>query len=106
MRKWIAPVAAAGLSMFFSASAWACYTSDGEITKIDAKASTVVLAAKSCCDGPAEKVSETTFPLKRDTKVLINGKEAKLADLKAGDKAKIDYEKTDDVLSLSVTREG
>ena len=35
-----------------------------------------------------------------------NGKPAKLADLRAGDKVKVDYEKLDDVLSVSVTREG
>jgi len=96
-------VATAGLSIFFSASSWACNTSDGEITKIDAKASTIVLTVKSCCD---ESLSNTTFTLKHSTKVLINGKEARLAHLKAGDKAKIDWDKHDDVLSLSVTREG
>ena len=45
------------------------------------------------------------FKLKKDTKILINGKNASLADLKAGDKVKVDYEQFDDVLKISVTRD-
>ena len=32
------------------------------------------------------------------------GKQASLADLKAGDKVKIDFEKNDDVLAVNATR--
>ena len=99
MTKLSATIAGLAVGFGLSASAWACNTSSGEIAKIDTKSNTVVLA-KSCCGD-----NEVTFTLKQDTKVLINGKDAKLADLKAGDKVKVNYEKIDDVLSISVTRD-
>ena len=49
---------------------------------------------------------EMTFVLKKDTKVLVNGKAATLADLRTGDKVQVNFEKLDDVLSVTATREG
>ncbi len=108
--KWTGMIAAAALSLGLSASAWACNTSNGEIMTINADARTVAMsksAGGSCCeDNSSEAASnKMVFKLKKETKILINGKEARLADLKAGDKVKIDYERLDDVLKISVTRD-
>ena len=112
MRKWTGMIAAATLSLGLSASAWACNTSNGEVIQINADARTVAMnksAGEGCCDsgGGSESASPTkmVFKLKKDTKILINGKNASLADLKAGDKVKVDYEQLDDVLKISVTRD-
>ena len=96
MKKWIAGL---GLGLLLSgSSAFACNTlNDGEVTKIDAKQNQVVVAV-------ADKTQ--TFTTATKTKVIINGKEASLADLKAGDKVSVDYETNDDVLSIKATREG
>jgi len=88
-----------------TSSAYACNTSSGEVTKIDADKHTVVISASSDgCSSGCDKTESTTFTLKKETKVLINGKQASLADLKAGDKVKIDFEKSDDVLAVNATR--
>jgi hypothetical protein len=114
MRKWTSTwtgmIAAATLSLGLSASAWACNTSNGEVIQINADSRTVAMnksAGDRCCDGGSESASPTkmVFKLKKDTKILINGKESSLADLKAGDKVKVDYERLDDVLKISVTRD-
>ena len=100
MHRWIGTIAGFGVGLTLSASAWACNTAGGEVTKVDAKGNTLVMN-KTCCGGS----EEMRFTLKKDTKVLVNGKEATLADLKSGDKITIDYEKTDDVQSIRVTRD-
>ena len=46
---------------------------------------------------------EMSFKLTEKTKVLLNGKEAKLADLKDGDQVDVDYETSDDVQKVSAT---
>jgi biopolymer transport protein ExbD len=45
-----------------------------------------------------------TFQLEKDGKVLINDKEAKLADLQVGDEVTVIYEKKDDKLMASEVR--
>ena len=102
MRKLITGAAGMAFALLISSSAYACNSSNGEVTKIDSKSNTVAVASKECC-GSGDKT--LTFTLKPTTKVIINGKEARLADLKAGDKVRVDYEKTDDVLSINATRE-
>jgi hypothetical protein len=112
MRKWTGLLAAATLSLGLSASTWACNTSNGEIITINADSRTVAMnksTGGSCCEGGGDSTTASptklVFKLKKDTKILINGKEASLADLKTGDKVKVDYEQLDDVLKLSVTRD-
>lgn len=100
MRKVIVSLAGFVLATSLTASAWACNTAGGEVTKIDAKGNTLVM--NKTCTGGAEQMK---FTIKKDTKVTVNGKEAQLADLKAGDKVTIDYEKTDDVLAIRVVRD-
>jgi Cu/Ag efflux protein CusF len=101
--KLLAAAVGAGISLTVSASAWACNTAEGAVAKIDTQGSAVLVNKTSdCCGGGAEQVK---YVLKKDTKITVNGKEATLADLKAGDKIKIDYEKLDDVLALKVTRD-
>jgi hypothetical protein len=101
--KLLAAAAGVGLSLTLSASAWACNTAEGAVAKIDTQGSTLLVhKTKDCCGGGVEDVKYT---LKKDTKITLNGKEASLADLKAGDKIKIDYENPNDVLALKVTRE-
>jgi Cu/Ag efflux protein CusF len=113
MRKWTTILAAAALSLTLSASAWACNTSNGEVLNINADARTIAMKSASAGEGgsccPSESAGETkanqvVFKLKKETKILINGKDATLADLKAGDKVKVDYEQLDDVLRVMVTR--
>ena len=103
MSKWITAFSVLAIGLMFSSRALACNTTSGEVQTVDAKKNLLVMYQSGCC--PASK-SETTFALKKETKILVNGKPAKLADLRAGDKVKVDYEKLDDVLSVSVTREG
>src|SRR5512132_228391 len=103
MRKLITGAAGMAFGLLISSSVFACNTSNGEVTKIDSKSNTIAVAAKECCGSGGDKTM--TFTLKNSTKVLINGKEACLADLKQGDKVRVDYEKTDDVLSINATRE-
>jgi hypothetical protein len=104
MTKWITAFSVLAIGLMFSTRALACNTTDGEVQKIDtAKNQLIMTSSGGCC---SESKSPTTFALKKDTKILVNGKPAQLADLRAGDKVKVDYEKVDDVLSVSVTREG
>jgi hypothetical protein len=103
MSKWITAFSVLAIGLMFSSRALACNTTSGEVQKIDSSKNLLVMYSSGCC---SESKSATTFALKKDTKILVNGKAAKLADLRAGDKVKIDYEKLDDVLSVSVTREG
>ena len=49
---------------------------------------------------------EMSFKLTDKTRVLVNGKDAKLADLKDGDHVDVDYETSDDVQKVSATRDG
>ena len=108
MRKWIGTIAAATMGFGLSASAWACNTSSGEVQMINADARTVAMTKSegSCNEGGSAADSKAmVFKLKKDTKILVNGKEATLADLRKGDKVKVDYESQDDVLKISVTRD-
>src|SRR5262245_6178246 len=98
--RFLAAVAGTAMGLSISASAWACNTAEGAVAKVDTQGSTLVMkASSSCCGGSAD---EMKFALRRDTKITINGKEATLADLKAGDKIKVNYEKLDDVLAVQV----
>ena len=88
----------------FDLPAFAHDQSSGEVTKIDpAKKSLVIAAECSCGSG---KMIEMSFKLTEKTRVLLNGKDAKLADLKDGDQVDVDYETADDVQKVSATREG
>jgi hypothetical protein len=104
MSKWITALSVLAIGLMFSGRALACNSTSGEVQQIDASQNLLVMQKSGCC--PESKDAQTTFALKKETKILVNGKPAKLADLRAGDKVKVDYEKLDDVLSVSVTREG
>jgi len=98
MFKFVSTMAAFGLGLGLSASAFACNTlSDGEVTQIDAGSNKVTVVKAD---------DSKTFITASKTKIEINGKEATLADIKAGDKVNVDYETVDDVLSIKVSREG
>ncbi|CAN5677230.1 hypothetical protein BH09PLA1_BH09PLA1_24090 [soil metagenome] len=107
MRKLFGAIAAATLSLGLSASAWACNTSSGEVLQINSDARTISMSrAGSCCEDSGDtKANQLVFKLKKETKILVNGKEATLAELKKGDKLKVDYEELDNVLKISVTRD-
>ena len=102
MSKWIMALSVLAIGLMFSSRALACNSTSGDVAKIDASKATLVVYKSGCCS--EGKTSEMTFVLKKDTKVLVNGKPATLADLRAGDKVKVDYEKSDDVLAVNVTR--
>jgi Cu/Ag efflux protein CusF len=108
MRKWttfLGSIAAGALGLGLSASAWACCnTSSGEVLNINADARTVAMTKGGSC-AESKAANSMVFKIKKDTKILVNGKEATLADLKAGDRVKIDYEQLDDVLKISATRD-
>jgi Cu/Ag efflux protein CusF len=81
----------------FAAPVFACYTiDDASISKVDTEKKTLVVTK-------GDKTQ--TFTTADKTAVTVNGKTAKLDDLKAGDKVTIDYEAADDVLRVKVTRE-
>src|SRR5256885_4152409 len=92
------------LGLLLNAPARAHDQSSGEITKIDTAKKSLVIAAECTCG--SGKMIEMSFKLTASTKVLLNGKEAKLADLKDGDQVDVDYETSDDVQKVSATREG
>jgi Cu/Ag efflux protein CusF len=104
MRKWTMTLAAAAMTLGLTASTWACNTSNGEVLQINADNRTVAMTKGGSCES-SKAANSMVFKLKKETKILINGKEASLADLKAGDKVKVDYEQLDDVLKISVTRD-
>jgi Cu/Ag efflux protein CusF len=105
MSKWITGLSVLAIGLIFSTRALACNTTNGEVQKIDTDRNQLIMTSSDsgCC---TEGKSQATFALKKDTKILVNGKPAQLADLKTGDKVKVEYEKADDVLTVSVTREG
>lgn len=92
------------LCIVFNAPARAHDQSSGEVTKIDASKKSLIIAAECTCG--SGKLIEMTFKLTDSTKVLLNGKAAKLADLKDGDQVDVDYETSEDVQKVSATREG
>ena len=92
------------ICIFFDASAHARDQSSGEVTKIDATKKSLVIAAECSCG--SGKMIEMSFKLTESTKVLLNGKEAKLADLKNGDQVDVDYETSDEVQKVSAMRDG
>lgn len=97
MKKILLGLATTAFAAMFSASVFACDTASGALTKVDTGKNAVIMKGE-CCG------SEMTFTLKKETKITLNGKEVKLADLKSGDKLQINYEKMDDVLSIVATR--
>ena len=90
--------------VFFELPAFAHDQSSGEVTKIDASKKSLIIAAECSCG--SGKMIEISFKLTDNTKVLLNGKAAKLADLKDGDQVDVDYETSDDVQKVSATRGG
>lgn len=59
----------------------------GEVTKIDAKSDTVVVK-----DASSEKeAKEVEVTVDAKTTITIDGKDAKLVDLKSGDKVTVEY---------------
>jgi len=100
MSKSLTVLVSLAIGLLFAGRALACDSVAGSVAKIDTSKSALVMTT-SCCEQ-----KEMTFVLKKDTKVLVNGKAATLADLRTGDKVEINYEKLDDVLSVTATREG
>lgn len=76
--------------------------STGEVTKVDAEKNTLLVATDCSCG--SGKTIESSFTVKTTTKILLNGKEAKLADLKSGDDAEVEFNSAEDVTKVSVTR--
>ncbi len=103
MSRFISVFAALAVAFMFTAPALACDTASGEITKVDSGKHMLVVNKSGCCPSSG---GELTFVLKKDTKVLVNGKSATLADLRTGDKVQVNFEKLDNVLSVTATREG
>jgi hypothetical protein len=62
-----------------------------------------VVAAE--CECGSGKILQTSYILGEKTKVTLNGKEAKLADLKIGDDVKVEFEYEDDVQKVTAKRE-
>lgn len=75
----------------------------GEIARIDADKKSIVVSTECSCG--SDKLIELTFNLQDKTKLLLNGKEVKLADLKTGDDVDIDFEDPrDNVLKVAARR--
>lgn len=84
--------------------AYAADTSMGEVQKVDASKNVLVLSTE--CDCGSGKIIQMSFTLKDATKISLNGKDAKLSEIKQGDKVEIVYEQIDDVTRVSATRDG
>ena len=103
--KWIV-AAALAVTLVIALGAKASYAQEkcsGTICKVDCDAKKITCKVK---EGDAEK--EMTLAVADDAKITINGNEAKLADLKEGDKAECATTKKDDATvatSIAVKRE-
>src|SRR5215471_7619338 len=78
------------------------HQSSGEINSIDLDKKSLVISID--CDCGSGRMSDTNFKLTERTKILLNGKESKLEELRTGDQVDIDYEKTDNVKKIAATR--
>jgi Cu/Ag efflux protein CusF len=93
MRRFLSTIAALAIST----SAFACYhLNEAVVKQVDASNNTVVVDSNG---------TQKTFTTAATTKIQVNGKEAKLTDIKAGDKVNVDYEASNDVLLISVSRQ-
>src|SRR6476619_6432503 len=90
--------------LFLVLPARAVESSAGEVETVNTSKQTLVLSTE--CECGSGKIIQMTFTLKDSTKVLLNGRESKLADIKHGDKVEIEYEQIDDVVKVSATRDG
>ena len=90
-------------TLVFAASALATEISSGEIEKTEASRHLLTLSAE--CDCGSGKIIQMTFKLKDETKVTLDGKAAKLADLKKGDRVDVEYEDTEDVKKVTARRD-
>src|SRR5262249_31451828 len=101
MPKWLVALMVIGLLLGLAMPAMAADLKiKGKIKSVDADKNEFVLTDNDNKD--------FTMTLDKDGKVLINDKESKLSDLKAGDKAEVTCEKKEDkhIASLvKVTRE-
>ena len=79
MSKRITALAALVIGILFTGRALACDSAMGSIAKIEAAKNTLIVDGAGCCDH-----KQMTFVLKKETKVLVNGKAATLADLRSG----------------------
>jgi hypothetical protein len=86
----------------FGARAEVIHQSSGEINSIDQEKKSLVISID--CDCGSGRISDTNFKLTDRTKILLNGRESKLEELKTGDQVDIDYEKTDAVKKIAATR--
>ena len=95
--KWML-AAALAVTMVIAIGAKASYAQDaakcaGVIKAVDCDGKKITCTVK---EGEAEK--EMTLTIADDTKITLNGNEAKLADLKAGDKVECEAAKKDDAM--------
>ncbi len=97
------------ICLLFQGSILASDRTYGEVTGIDTDTHQMIIAAECSCG--SGKVIEVKFIVKDGTKVLLNGKEAKLAELKKGDEVAVDSNDTpdndtpDEVLKVAATRD-
>ncbi|MBM4034479.1 MAG: hypothetical protein FJ291_22265 [Planctomycetes bacterium] len=75
-------------------------TVDGAVKSVNAEARTLVLTV-----GSGDEAKDVTMKVCPKAKICVDGKEAKLADIKAGAKAKVGHVKTDsgDLVAVSIT---
>jgi Cu/Ag efflux protein CusF len=81
-----------------------CKKCEGTIKKVDCEAKTITCTVK---EGDAEK--EMACSVAEDAKITLNGNEAKLGDLKEGDKVSCEYVMKDDKMvakTIAATRAG
>ena len=103
--KWML-AAALAVTMVIAIGAKASYAQDkcaGTIKAVDCDGKKITCTVK---EGDAEK--EMTLAVADDAKITLNGNEAKLADLKAGDKVECETAKKDDATvakSIAAKRE-
>ena len=103
MRFIVIPVAFISALLLGNSASLASDTTYGEIQKIDAATRKLVVAAE--CECGSGKIIEVSFTLKDGTKLTLDKKDAKLADLKTGDRVEVDYEELDDVTKVIATRD-
>jgi hypothetical protein len=84
-------------ALMMSVSAFACFhLNEAIVTEVNADNQTVVVTKND---------KSHTFTAASKTEVLIDGKVAKLSEIKSGDKVSVDYESANDVVKISVTRQ-
>lgn len=97
-KTWTAVLTGAALGVLLPAAAYACPMHGGKIVDINPESGRVVVVKGD------DLASFRANP--EQAKITLNGKQAKLSDLKAGDIVNVNYDVNEKITEVEVTRKG